>query len=122
MNDLQVYPSMTRARLYQHFTEHFPYLRLHLIRPEETLEANDDELGSALPLPTDAKQARFCITGSMTVSELETNFRRYFGIIVIVYRRMGFAWHDTDDTRHWTLTHQNRKGAQVCDNSPVGRN
>ena len=55
----------------------------------------------------------FLIEGNMFTADLESDFQECYGLTVRIKRWTGYAWHDTDDTRHWTLEQQNQKGAEV---------
>ena len=50
------------------------------------------------------------INPSMTVSEMEKNFRDVYGLEVQLLRKSGKAWLETTVTDKWTLEDQNREG------------
>ncbi len=106
MTALEVYPHMTLTMLQQHFTDHFPNLQLELVRSDGTPVAGSKTMDELAGYPT---HCCFVIDGDMPVAELEANFRTCFGVAVRVNRWTGYAWHDTDEARQWTLDHHNRQ-------------
>jgi hypothetical protein len=50
------------------------------------------------------------ITPSMTVTELEQNFRDIYGLSVQVFRKSGNVWLQSTATDTWTLEEQNLQG------------
>lgn len=113
MNPFEVYPAMTLAHLQQHFAEQFPYLRIEPVaaRPVPGKNPNDETLTE---LSGRSSHWCFLVEGDMDVAELKEDFQQCLGLVVRVNRWTGCAWHDTDDTRHWTLAEQNRKAAELC--------
>lgn len=112
MKTLEIYPDMTLMHLQQHFTELFPHLQLELVaeypESDETLDGR-----TLYEIAGRGSDSGFLIEGGMRVVELENDFRACFGLTVRINRWSGYAWHDTDDTRHWTLDQQNQKGAEM---------
>jgi hypothetical protein len=106
MTDLEVYPHMTLSMLQQHFSDRFPNLQLQLVRPDDTSVAGSTTMNELAGHPT---HCSFVIDGDMPVAELEATFQTCFGLAVRVKRWSGYAWHDTDDARQWTLDHHNRQ-------------
>lgn len=111
MTVLEIYPDLTLRMLQQHFTNHFPYLQIELAdgngRPATTELQTMDELAG---YPT---HCSFVIDGDMPIAELQDNFRTCFGLDARVNRWTGYAWHDTDDARQWTLDHHNRQAEKT---------
>ncbi|MCY7360047.1 MAG: hypothetical protein LH609_21860 [Rudanella sp.] len=112
MKTLEVYPEMTLNQLRHHFTKTFPHLELDLVtdhsKSDKTLDGQTmDELAGAIT------HCCFLIEGNMFIADLESDFQECYGLAVRIKRWTGYAWHDTDDTRDWTLEQQNQKGAQV---------
>ncbi len=112
MKTLEVYPEMRLAYLQEHFTKLFPRLELELVAhhsvPEKTLPGQTmDELAGT------TTHCCFLIETTLSVADLEDNFQECFGLTVRINRWTGYAWHDTNDTRYWTLGKQNQKGAAV---------
>lgn len=112
MKPLEVYPELTLAQLYERFNELFPYLQLELVidrplsakaREEQTM----DELAGTIT------HCCFLIEGNLFIADLESDFQECYGLAVRIKRWTGYAWHDTDDTRDWTLDQQNQKGEEV---------
>lgn len=112
MKTLEIYPNMTLAHLRQHFTEMFPYLELELVA-DQTESDGDSDRQTMDDLAGSITHCCFLIKGDMSVADLEDNFRACFGLATRINRWSGYAWHDTVDTRHWTLDQQNRKGAAM---------
>jgi len=108
MNHLDVYPNMTLVHFQLHFHELFPYLQVEPLASMATSNHSELTLGD---LAESARHTSFLIDGDMTVAKLETDFRQCMDLTIWVERRMGFTWHDTDSTRHWTLNQQNERGA-----------
>lgn len=117
MKTVTVFPALPLEHLRQRFSELFPYLQLEVVSvlsaPELAMAGQtiNDLCGQKASLYADANS--FLIDGDMPVAELEANFRDCFGLTIQIRRWTGYAWHDTDDTRHWTLNQQNQKGAEA---------
>lgn len=112
MKPLEIYPEMTLEHLRKHFSVLFPYLQLELVAedsvPEKVQRGQTmDELAGTSP------HCCFLIEGAMSVADLEADFRECYGLTVRISRWSGYAWHDTDDTRCWSLDQQNDKGAEM---------
>ncbi len=50
-----------------------------------------------------------------TVSEIEGNFERRFGLYVQVFRKSGNVWLETSATDNWTLEQQNEEGKSLAE-------
>jgi len=114
MKTLEVYPEMTLAHLQEHFTQLFPYLQLDLINSDPDHEKDKqmaiqtmDELAGTIT------HCCFLIEADMSVTDLEDDFRACYGLAMQIKRWTGYAWHDTDETRDWTLDQQNDKGTEL---------
>ena len=110
MNEFDIHPDMTRHDLGAQFIQVFPYLKLDLPGPAWqplTRPQNAAGPGDLVSFPV------LRVGGSLSVADFERTLQNKFGLRARVSRRMGYTWHDTDSTRHWTLTRQNRKGAEV---------
>ena len=112
MKTLEVYPEMTLAQFYERFKELFPYLQLELVT-DRLLTAKAGEEQTMDELAGDITHCCFLIEGNMFIADLESAFQECYGLTVHIKRWTGYAWHDTDDTRHWTLEQQNQKGKEV---------
>lgn len=56
------------------------------------------------------------INPSMTVAELEKNFRETYGLGIQVFRKSGKVWLETTLTESWTLEEQNKQGEALSKN------
>lgn len=110
MNEFNIYPDMTWHDLKTQFTQVFPHLKLDL--PGPTAQPVTDPQHATRPGRLVACPA-LRISDTTSVADFERTLQNRFGLRARVSRRMGYTWHDTDSTRHWTLARQNRKGAEV---------
>lgn len=111
MKTLEVYPTMTLVHLLQHVHELFPYLQVEPTLVKRTGEKFVDEetINDSSAHPS---HCRFLIGAEMTIAEFETKLQECFNQTFHVKRWSGYSWHETDDTRDWTLERHNHKGAE----------
>jgi hypothetical protein len=104
------------AAIQEEFTQNFPYLRLEFFsRPHKTgkpsprnqMLQNTRTLGE---IRTKHLDGDIQITPSMTVSLLEQEFMKHYGLSVQVFRKSGRVWLETTVTDGWTLAEQNAQG------------
>lgn len=112
MNEFDIHPAMTRIDLGIEFIRVFPHLKLDVLTPGPATQP--------LTTPPDATEPAgatgahpVSVRNTLSVAEFERVLQSRFGLSARVIRRMGYTWHDTDSTRHWTLARQDRKGAEV---------
>jgi hypothetical protein len=53
------------------------------------------------------------ITPAMTVTELEQEFEKIYGLHIQVFRKSGQVWLETSVTDGWTLDMQNKQGESL---------
>lgn len=103
------------------FNEQFPYLKIELFSKPHTLNGSSpkkfikkasETIGNCR---TVHKDGNISITPSMTVAELEKNFRDVYGLSVQVFRHSGNAWLETTVTDGWTLEEQNSQGRALSE-------
>jgi hypothetical protein len=66
------------------------------------------------------KEGHIEINDSMTVGELEKNFRDQFGLVAHVSRNSGGIWLETTMTDNWTLRKQNDYGKEILTHTKQG--
>lgn len=108
MKTFEVFPTMTLDHLQQCFTNLFPRLRINPVAINPTPKKFwDKETIAALG----GGPSHWCfeVEGNMNVAELYASLQECFSLAVRVDRWTGYAWHATDETRHWTLERQNQQ-------------
>ena len=108
----------------EEFSQLFPYLRIEFFSkphkpgggsPKKFVKSSSKTLGECRSLH---KNGTITITPSMTVADLEENFRDVFGLSVQVFRHSGAVWLETTVTDGWTLEEQNRQGKALSGRAP----
>lgn len=100
----------------EEFNKMFPYLRLEFYaKPSKANGAPATKFVSS-----DSKTLAECrtlhnngivtIVPSMSVYDLEQQFRDVYGLGVQIFRKSGKVWLETTVTDAWTLEEQNRQG------------
>lgn len=111
------------AALQEEFNQLFPYLNLEFFsKPHKTgegsaktfIQSNAKTLGECRTLHQDGS---INIVPTMTVAELEQEFREVFGLSVQVFRKSGKIWLETTVTDSWTLKKQNTEGEALSQKS-----
>ncbi len=114
--DITINDTRSVAEIQEEFTQSFPYLRLEFFsRPHKTgkpsprsqMLQNTRTLGE---IRTNHLEGEIQITPSMTVSVLEQEFMKHYGLAVQVFRKSGRVWLETTVTDGWTLAEQNAQG------------
>jgi hypothetical protein len=105
------------STLQTEFNSVYPYLKLEFFsKPHPAggasakrfMIANSKLLGEFKTFHGDKKT--ITIIPSMTVKDLEQNFRNTYGLSVQVFRKSGKVWLETTVTDAWTLEEQNLQG------------
>lgn len=103
------------ASVQQEFHEQFPFLKVEFFLLSDNV-LNGKNKKSVLPGKTFLSFAKhshtedITIMPGMTVSELEKQFRDFYGLGAQVFRKSGKVWLETSLTDHWTLQEQNDQG------------
>jgi hypothetical protein len=102
----------------EEFQRKFPNLKLEFYKKgHESGEGSPDKEkispeNTISQVRTVHKEGDLSIDGHQKVSTLESNFADLYGLNVQVFRRSKGIWLQTITTDHWTLTEQDRKGAE----------
>ena len=103
-------------QLQEEFTQCFPYLKIEVLsKPHKSWSGTSERiLRSAEKTIGDyrkgSRDGNLTISGNMTVTELERQFRELYGLHVLVFRKSGKVWLETTVTDGWTLAEQNNQG------------
>ena len=101
------------ATLQEEFHAKFPFLKIEFFEaktPDKTKIAGNKAFGF---LGNNRNSDHITIVPSMTVAELEKNFRAHFGLSTQIFRKSGKAWLETTLTDNWTLQEQNDLGKEL---------
>lgn len=100
------------------FNAKFPHLKIEFFAEDHsTGEASsyksmfDDELYMK-DIRTVQAEGELSINGHIKTGSLENSFKEHFGVNVQVWRRAGNIWLQTTTTDAWTLSEQERTGAE----------
>jgi hypothetical protein len=103
-------------QLQEQFTEIFPFLKLEFFsRPHKVgqgsarkmLKNQQKTIGECRTIHN---KGHINITPSMSVAQLEQQFRELYGLNVQVFRKSGSVWLETTVTDSWSLEKQNTQG------------
>ncbi len=100
------------------FNAYYPFLKIEFLRKNANARVKGMDV---FMLPGEPVEA---LTGSwdnilinagreQTVSELESELKKLFGIDGQVFRQSGNVWIETTLTDSWTLDKQNKEGEQI---------
>src|SRR5689334_11586872 len=97
---LKISPELPVAEVQKRFTEMFPYLRLEFYRNADDVKRGarmneKQRIGNCQIGITDSS---LTISPTMTVRELEENFKEQFTLTVQVFRKSGTIWLQTTIT------------------------
>lgn len=107
------------SAIQEDFAVEFPYLKLEFfsrphkpggVSPKRQLKSTDHTLGEFRSVHTTGEIE---IIPQMTVSALEQQFWKLYGLGVQVFRKSGKIWLETTVTDNWTLEEQNRQGEEL---------
>lgn len=116
---LEISDNKKISSLKEEFHAMFPYLKIEVfIKPQpsngisakDMIRYSDKTLGQFRNMHN---EGNISITPQTTVTELESTFRKYFGLSVQVFRRSGSVWLETTVTDSWTLQEQNEQGESL---------
>lgn len=102
------------------FNRMFPYLKLEFFSrshgvgeasAKQNLVSNNKKLDDFVSFHNN--KSELTITSSMTVKDLEQNFKDAYGLSVQVFRKSGKVWLETTVTDGWTLEEQNMQGEEL---------
>ena len=103
------------SAIQEEFHAAFPFLKIEFFarshKPgkasaKSLMKSGDKTLGECRLL----HEGQLSITPSMTVTDLEQQFREMYGLNVQVFRKSGQVWLETSVTDGWTLDMQNQQG------------
>jgi hypothetical protein len=101
----------------EEFNTKYPYLRLELItkngKAGSGLSRMVRQSATLEECRTVYSKKTITIVPSMTVADLDRNFREVFGLGVIVKRKSGKVWLEITVSDGWTLEEQNRQGESL---------
>ena len=109
------------SEIQNEFQKRFPYLKIEFYKmahgegegsPKEGILNTDLTIEQVLDKDV---AGSIKIQGLMTVAELESTFKKTFGLSAQVFRKSGSIWLQTSATDHWTLTEQNHKAMERFD-------
>ncbi len=104
--------------LQDEFNSVFPYLKIEFFSrshqpgkgsPKSMIKSPDKTLAECRLL----HEGQMSITPSMTVTELEQEFEKIYGLHIQVFRKSGQVWLETSVTDGWTLDMQNKQGESL---------
>ena len=117
--EILINDSRVISEIQSDFSKEFPFLKIEFFDapysekkalPKSKIFSNDKKLGSCRRMHN---TGRLQITGSSTVSSVESEFWKKFGLSVQVFRKSGNLWIETSLTDSWTLEQQNREGLEL---------
>lgn len=106
-------------QLQQQFSENFPYLKLEFFTRQnrtgqgparKLIKTQGQTIGQCRTINN---KRQVSISATMTVAELEQQFRENYGLNVQVLRKSGKVWLETTVTNGWTLDQQNKQGESL---------
>jgi hypothetical protein len=106
-------------QLQQQFSENFPYLKLEFFTRQnrtgngparKLIKTQGQTIGQCRTIHN---KRQVSISATMTVAELEQQFRENYGLNVQVLRKSGKVWLETTVTNGWTLEQQNKQGESL---------
>jgi hypothetical protein len=108
----------------EEFNTAFPYLKLEFFSKTHKagsgtaktfINGNTKTLGECRTLHN---RGQINISKAMTVSDLEHQFKKVYGLGVQVFRQSGKIWLETTVTDAWTLEEQNNQGEALSLKNP----
>ena len=109
----------TISSVQRQFNKIFPYLKLEFFQQPPVAGIGNSKNKMIvfdmylLKLQKVNYEGTIDFNGSTTVSELENEFARQFGLFVQVFRKSGKVWLETTATDNWTLEQQNEEGKSL---------
>src|SRR5688572_28560712 len=106
---LEINDSKTIESIKKEFNSLFPYLKIEFFsRPDEAGGGTEkkfmkDEHETLQECRTVHYNGPLEIVPTMTVTELERNFQKVYGLSTQVFRKSGKVWLETVQTDYWTL-------------------
>jgi len=99
------------------FNAIFPYLKIQFFRKSHH-EFEGSHKKDILPENTvlyalSTSDGILTINKDQTVTEVESLFKKHFGLNVQVFRKSGSSWLETTVTDGWTLEKQNQEGMEL---------
>jgi hypothetical protein len=101
------------------FNAMFPFLKIEfLTRSSYTINGTEIKYikhseQTLAECRTKLTEGSIRIIPSMTVSDLEKEFRKVYGLSVQVFRKSGKVWLESTITDVWTLEEQNKEGEEL---------
>jgi hypothetical protein len=118
MNKLHISDDVQLKQLKKEFNDKFPHLKIDFFADEHKEgEATafksmyDDEL-YLKDIRKNHIEGDLSIDGHQKTSTFESHFKDHFGVNVQVWRKSGNIWLQTTATDEWTLSEQERSGAE----------
>ena len=112
--------SASVKEIQERFSGIFPFLRINFFKNQKSgsgLNGNRVILFSPEfllnTINPEITNGELIIRESMSVLELENEFREKFGLFVQILRRSGNLWLDTSRTNSWTLREQDDHGREI---------
>ncbi|MDZ4844359.1 MAG: hypothetical protein SH857_02295 [Chitinophagales bacterium] len=103
--------------LQQEFHAEFPFLKIEFFQSktsDKTKIVGNKAFGF---FGNNGHSELIDIVPTMTVAELEKNFRMHYGLTTQIFRKSGKAWLETTLTDNWTLQEQNELGKELSNPS-----
>ena len=119
MSHLNIEGNQAIRSVQQQFNQIFPFLKIEFftephIAGQLTVK---NKMISALARIGDVQKVSrnglIDVSGTSTVSKLESTFEEEFGLYVQVFRKSGNIWLETSATDNWTLDQQNEEGRSL---------
>ena len=98
------------------FNALFPYLKIEFLQKSNLNRSEAQKKSSKIGDITVAdcrtfhNKGELAVNDSMTVAQMEDNFRDVYGLEVQLLRKSGKTWLETSVTSDWTLRKQNEEG------------
>jgi hypothetical protein len=116
---LQINKESSLKNIQRQFNAYYPFLKIEFFKK---LPANEPlykaQLFSAADLVNyidgvKEEHTNIDVSRDKTISDVEKDFERFFGISVHVFRKSGNVWVETTLTNDWSLEDQNEEGKQI---------
>lgn len=116
--EISLYKEQTLKQVQEEFQAQFPKLKIEFFKhqhgegdgsPLNDLIDPNTKLGSIMG----GSNTHFDFDAAITVAELESTFREYFGLNIQVFRKSGDVWIQTTLTDDWTLMEEEEVGEEM---------
>jgi len=117
--EILITDSKTISEIQKEFSKEFPFLKLEFF---DAIPKEDKALPKSKMFPHNSKlgvvrkkhnDGKLSVTKSETVSALEKELWKNYGLSAQVFRKSGNLWIETSLTDSWTLEQQNREGFEM---------